>query len=298
MAVAVDVFTSDLCRLASYVANTVVAADVLPRFDGFCYRTGSKTHRFDKATFVSSNAWPAAMRQSLMVLAVFVAGCSSFSTMSNPFADIGNPFSQQEPAYKSQYGPTPAQKANRLRQLAQVAGSLSAEEQTEISNELYELYSATSDPILRREAVRAMGAFPVPIAAAGLQAATEDAESSVRIAACEAWRLRGGPEAVAALSGLLQNDADVDVRLAASSAIATFPTELAVPQLGRVLEDRDPAVQVAVLEALRSNSNEDFGNDVSRWTQYAMQFESPELDPSSSGPPMIAEPLDFSTTTR
>ncbi len=196
-----------------------------------------------------------------------VTGCSTLSEATDVFANFENPFSNEVPAYKSQYGPTPAQKANQLRQLAQSASTLHAEEQTRISTELYELYSKTSDPILRREAVRAMGSFGVPVAAAGLQAASEDSEAAVRIAACDAWTRRRGPEAIAALSGMLKNDAAVDVRLAASAALATFPPEVASQHLGAVLEDRDPAVQFAAMDALRTTTGLELGNDVNLWSR-------------------------------
>ena len=245
---------------------------------------------------MKSKVWPRALKSVLLLISIFMTGCSSFSGIQNPFTDWSNPFAGPEPTYKAQYGPTPAQKANRLRQLAQTAGTMSAEDQTRISTELYELYSKTSDPILRREAVKAMGAFPVSIAAAGLHAASEDAEPAVRMAACEAWQRRGGPEAVAALSALLQNDAHVDVRLAASTAITTFPVEVASLQLGKVLHDRDPAIQFAAMDALRTVTGEEMGNDASRWSQYVERFNTPDVSPPSNDP-MIALP-ESDTTLR
>lgn len=230
----------------------------------------------------------------LALLVTMMAGCSSMSGVKDVFSNLDNPFSNEVPAYKSQYGPTPAQKANRLRQLAQSASTLQAEEQTRISTELYDLYSKTSDPILRREAVRAMGSFGVPIAAAGLQAASEDAEAAVRIAACDAWTRRRGPEAVAALSSLLKSDADVDVRLAASAALATFPPDVATKHLGAVLEDRDPAVQFAAMDALRTSTGLDVGNDVNLWARQIQGMTTPAVN-SGVSEQMIASPINSST---
>ena len=230
---------------------------------------------------------------ALPVLAM--SGCATLSEIP-VFANVENPFSNEVPAYKSQYGPTPAQKANRLRQLAQSASTLHAEEQAKISKELYELYSKTSDPILRREAVRAMGSFGVPIAAAGLQAASEDSESAVRIAACDAWTRRRGPEAVAALSALLKNDSDVDVRLAASAALATFPPDVASQHLGQVLQDRDPAVQVAAMDALRTATGLELGNDINQWARH-IQGNSRAPGALNNSETLIAQPPNSSADT-
>ena len=147
-----------------------------------------------------------------------------------------------------------------------------------------------------RAIARALGSFGVPIAAAGLQAASEDSESAVRIAACDAWTRRRGPEAVAALSALLKNDSDVDVRLAASAALATFPPDVASQHLSQVLQDRDPAVQVAAMDALRTATGLELGNDINQWARH-IQGNSRAPGALNNSETLIAQPPNSSADT-
>ena len=71
------------------------------------------------------------------------------------------------------------------------------------------------DPRVRAAMLAVAADFDTPAAAAICRGGLEDPEPRVRMAACEAWRKRGGPEAASLLGGRVSADADIDVRLKA-----------------------------------------------------------------------------------
>ena len=70
---------------------------------------------------------------------------------------------------------------------------------------------------------------------------------------------------------------ELDVRLAAIDALGKIPSAETVAALGIALQDRDPAVQFAGVQALKAASGEDFGNDVASWQQY-VAGETPKTE--------------------
>ncbi len=113
-----------------------------------------------------------------------------------------------------------------------------------------------------------------------LLAAVNDASPLVRIAACEAWSHRNGETAVGALSKLLIDDDDGDVRIAAARALGKIKSPQAVQLLGSTLDDRDPAVQLVVMDSLRNLTGQEIGRDVNAWYKYLATQSGTE--PSSS----------------
>ena len=97
--------------------------------------------------------------------------------------------------------------------------------------------------MIRRHIVLTLGHFKTASSTAVLQAAVSDSDSTVRIAACEAWGRRGGPEAAERLTGLLTSDTNLDVRLAAARAIGQTHEKSALQPLAEALSDGDPAIQ-------------------------------------------------------
>ena len=165
--------------------------------------------------------------------------------------------------------PSPAERIAVLRKLGQKAAWAKPAEQEKISSELAASFQVEADPLIRVEIVRAISGYPTAAAASVLDAAVHDSDSDVRLAACEAWGERGGPEAVAKLSEALASDVDTDVRLMAAQALGNTGDAGAVAALGQALEDRDPAMQYLAVRSLRQVTGEDFGNDVNQWRQYA-----------------------------
>lgn len=164
--------------------------------------------------------------------------------------------------------PSPADRIAVVRKLRQKAAWAKPAEQERISGELAAAFTEEADPLIRAEIVRAAGGYPTATAASVLRTAVNDSDSDVRVAACEGWGKRGGPEAVEILSSTLGSDVDADVRLAAARALGQTGDPGAVAALGEALEDRDPAMQYVAVQSLRNVTGKDFDGDVSRWRQY------------------------------
>jgi HEAT repeat protein len=154
----------------------------------------------------------------------------------------------------------------RISELKEMAKSpLSAEQGEKLAAEIQH----EQDPLVRMHIVRTLAKIPGPTSAKVLHAGLDDPEESVRIACCEAWGERGGPEAVEELSTVLQAESSIDVRMAAARALGTTKNGAAVKPLGEVLADSDPAMQRRAIESLKGVSGKDYGYDVQAWRQYA-----------------------------
>ncbi len=200
-------------------------------------------------------------------------------------------FRKPPPEYKAQYK-SPTARVAELQQLARQADQMTVGEQQNACVHLQQSYGATSDPILRGEIVKTLGAMPHEAAHEGLHQAAEAEDPRVRMAAVAGWSLRSGPEAEAVLGSLLVNDPDVDVRLAAARALSRFSTASAGKYLAQVLKDRNPAVQLAAMQSLKTVTGLDLGNDVNEWIAHASTPSPSENGAPSlpSGVPQVADP--------
>ena len=174
---------------------------------------------------------------------------------------------------------TPAERIVELKKLADKSSHSSVEEKQRISQQLAEAIRTEKDPLIRTEIIRTLGGYPSPAADAILKAALSDADTHVRVAACEAWGHRGDAAASTILSEALRSDVDGDVRLAAAKALGDTKGAEAVAALGEALGDADPAMQYRAVLSLQRVTGKDLGNDVNRWQQY-VKGELPEPTPS------------------
>lgn len=203
-----------------------------------------------------------------ILMCMLVTGCAQIPTIRNPFD--GPP-----PAYKTQYGPTPAERVEQLRALNDTAASLSEDKQAALCSELAESFDNGRDPIIRRQVIRTLGSFSTPAAVPVLIRANEDPDPRIRVAACEAWGKRQRPESLASLSSLFANDNDSNVRLAACQALGQFQSLDAIQQLANGLDDRNPAIQFASIQSLKSSTGKELGNNVNDWVEYVASLSSP-----------------------
>jgi HEAT repeat protein len=216
-------------------------------------------------------------RQFLFLLcglaAVTVAGCADMDILPNwvPFQGAA---SDKLPGVV-----TPAERITELRKLSEKAAQSSPEEKQRVSQQLAETIRTEKDPLIRLEIIRVLGKYPGSSADAILKAALSDADTHVRVIACEAWGKRGDAQAVTLLSEALRSDVSSDVRLAAAKALGETKNADAVAALGESLSDTDPAMQYRAVLSLRQVTGKDLGDDVNRWQQY-VKGEQPEPAPS------------------
>ena len=203
------------------------------------------------------------VRNSLRVLVlgglVLAASCARNETDRSAFM-----FPWQERPEKIPGVKTPQERIKELKAIAE-ASTPSADVSAQLAKEIQH----EQDPLVRLHIVRALTKLPDATASAVLHAGLEDPQESVRIACCEAWGKRGGPEAVQELTTVLEAESSVDVRMAAARALGETKNATAVKPLADVLADNDPAMQRRAIESLKSVSGKDYGGDVQAWRQYA-----------------------------
>ena len=166
-----------------------------------------------------------------------------------------------------------------VREIAARAPDSDAAQQQRICEDLARQIQTEPDPLVRQEIQNTVAAFRAPMAERMLIAGLSDNDVDVRLTCCYRLAERAEPATLGPLQQAMKSDSDLDVRLAAIDAIAKIQSTDTVAALGSVLADRDPAVQYAAVQALKSASGEDFGNDVSAWQQYVAggNVEKPEI---------------------
>ncbi len=177
----------------------------------------------------------------------------------------------------AQYGATPSQRTDAVRELAKQAKS--GDERA--VSELVQRIGREADPLVRVEIVMALGEAPSPATRQVLRAAADDPDPEVRIACCSAWakigqrqshrsgRIASGASEV--LAKMLGSDTDLDVQIAAARALGKFNDGGNLDALAVALEEGSPdiAVQYRAMESMGAVSGQDYGFDAEKWRQYA-----------------------------
>jgi hypothetical protein len=179
---------------------------------------------------------------------------------------------------------TPAQKMTQLKQLRLDAPESSPQLKRQVVNYLTASIRTEPDPLLRSEIIKTLGEYPLPSAGPVLKAALQDPDIEVRIAACDALGKQPDAESAELLAGMLKNDAEQDVRLAAARGLGQTKDPRAIAALGDALADTDPAMQRRAVMSLENITQKDLGNNVERWEKYVK-----EEHPQPAKPESIAE---------
>ncbi|MEZ6102572.1 MAG: HEAT repeat domain-containing protein [Pirellulaceae bacterium] len=206
---------------------------------------------------------------AMVPLLVVVMGC--ISGISGRFG-TSNADQLNALRWKEAYGPTSSERIQQMRSLAAAAASAPDDQQLAAVARLEQQLSKETDVLVRREVVRTLGAFNVPSAEEALKIAGEDDDPVVRVEACRSWGQRKSEAAVQELSRFLVHSEDVDVRLAAVEALGQIPSSPSTSVLLPIVNDRDPAVQLAAMASLRKVTGQSIGDDVTKWRQYAAQY--------------------------
>jgi HEAT repeat protein len=91
----------------------------------------------------------------------------------------------------------------------------------------------------------------------------------VRVKCCQALGVRAEAVSIPALSNVLKEDQDHNVRIAAARALGEIKSPEAVQALTTALDDRDPAMQFVGVQSMKSVTGKDYGPDVEAWRQVA-----------------------------
>jgi len=179
-----------------------------------------------------------------------------------------NPYERQSwVEEEAKYGPSYPTRKAELEKLANT--SLSPQEQEETAADLTRKLTQEKNPLMRTEITRTLGSFDNAPAMEGLTIAVRDPDRHVRLAACNALAKQSDEEAAALLSATIGRDSDDDVRLAAVRGLAGKDHPRAYIGLGLALDDSDPAMKLRAVRSLRTLSDEDYGDKVNDWREFA-----------------------------
>ncbi len=165
---------------------------------------------------------------------------------------------------------TPGMRMASIREFGPRGQDADDAEQVRICEQLAQQIRSEPDPIVRKTIQETIGEFRTPLANAVILAGLNDDDRDVRVTCCRLLGKRADPATIEPLSLLVRTDGDLDVRLAAVDALGLMKSTSTVPGLAAALKDRDPAMQLAGVEAMKSvTGKEDLGNDVEAWREYA-----------------------------
>jgi HEAT repeat protein len=195
-----------------------------------------------------------------------LTGCHSF------FGYRGWPF----PDYERTSFHTPAMRIDTVKQFAAKADGTDSKDQRAMTDQLARQIQIEPDPLVRESIVRAAAEFKTPLAEQMIEAGLGDENAAVRIACCQVLGKRADAAGVPKLAQALRGDKDNDVRLAAAQALGHIKTADSKAALAVALEDRDPAMQYAGVQSMKSITGKDYGPDVQAWRQVAAGGTPPE----------------------
>lgn len=170
---------------------------------------------------------------------------------------------------------TPKDKMEQLRELIKKAPKMTPEMQEQVSAELARGITNEQDPMLRAQILRTLAVYKTEISGKVLAAGMHDKDHTVRIAACEAWGVRGGHDAPEILGVALAHDENFDVKMAAARGLGQVAHPKAIEPLGQALDDPDPAMQRRVMLSLKEASGRDYGGDVGAWREFVHGGQPP-----------------------
>jgi HEAT repeat protein len=173
------------------------------------------------------------------------------------------------PEYERTTYHTPSMRVEALEEFGARSTGTDSPEQREITDQLAKQMQVEPDPLVREAVVRAIAEFRTPMAQQVLEAGLSDEDEAVRVACCKALGRRAEAASVKSLANSLRADEDIDVRLAAADALGKIKSPEALQAIRVALDDRDPAMQYAGVQSMKSMTGQDYGPDVQAWRQVA-----------------------------
>jgi hypothetical protein len=206
------------------------------------------------------------------VLLTVVSGCQ--------FYDRHRPTFWPFPERKLTTYHTPSMRVDAVHEYAMRSSHLDTPDQRQLTDQLARQIQVEPDPLVREAVVKVIAEYKTPIAQQVLEAALSDENEAVRIECCRALGRRAEAVSVNSLGNALRSDKSKDVKMAAADALGKIKSPEAIKALGMALDDRDPAMQFAGVQAMKSATGKDYGPDVQAWRQVAAGTPPAEYTPS------------------
>ena len=203
---------------------------------------------------------------------LMIGSCLCFSGCAEgPLWRLGylNPWVVKRWNDEEQFLASLSDRRERIERINERASRMSLAEADQAVDFLWD--TVLNEPILlvRLEATAALGRVPSPRAADALVGFLNDPDVEIRQAATESLGSRPAVESVSSLARVLQNESEIDVRLAAARELAKFRNNRdAIAALGGALSASEPALQFRAMESLESLTGKNFGYDARKWQAY------------------------------
>ena len=205
----------------------------------------------------------------------FIPGCAD-----GPVPEMRhlNPWARKQWAEDEQRITTFHRKVADLAELRAKAPKMPPAEREETATQLAARLREEKSPVLRGEFVRTLATFQTPAAQQAVLAATNDEAPSVRVLAYKALGQAPTADGFQALSHAVTADADLDGRIVAARELGKYKGFAAPKALRPALDDRDPALQLAVMQSLEAlDGHTEYRRNVAVWREH--------LDGGNPAPP-------------
>lgn len=210
------------------------------------------------------------MRNSCVPLLLLLTSCLLAGCAEGPLWRTGSlvPWAREQWEEEERLADTLFERKRELDALVESANQSDQETQEQVALRLNDIVQRDPVLLIRLHAVDLLGTLSGAQAAEALRQAGKAPDSRVRIAAVGAMQRLPAETAVGQIQEILGNDTDVDVRLAATRALGSFPGDDALNALSLALADSNPAVQYRATESLTLVTGENFGANVSAWQSF------------------------------
>jgi len=226
----------------------------------------------------------------LAVAALLATGCD---TISSDLSGFSQSFSQPTPAEAARWAADPNDRENARRGTILLANAPWGG--TEAYVRMYRLYAEDAlDPLVRAAALQALGRHGDAEDAQLVAKSLPSPFRQVRLAAAKALQRLHDP-AVADLlwPRLVDENEDSDVRTEIAIALGQYPAPAVFNALVAALSQRELAVNIAAVDALRTMTGKDFGVDEDAWLTHMATAKQPFVESPLYLYPVFARELDI-----
>jgi hypothetical protein len=254
----------------------------------FLYLSGMRrSHGLGAAT---SNL-PAAMLATTLVAAACLplGGCD---TMASDFSSFTESFSPPTPAQAAQWAADPNDRENARRGTILLANAPWGGATPYLR--MYRLYAEDSqDPLVRAAALQALGRHGDAEDAKLVAKSLESPFRQVRLAAAKALQRLHDPDVADTMwPRLVDASEDSDVRVELAIALGQYPTPAVFQALVAAISQRELAVNVAAVDALRTMTGATIGLDENAWLTFYASNTDPFAKSRSYLYPTFVRQLD------
>ncbi len=217
-------------------------------------------------------------------------GCD---TISSDFSQFSQSFAPPSPAEAARWAADPNDRENARRGTILLANAPWGG--TEAYVKMYRLYAQDAlDPLVRAAALQALGRHGDPEDAQLVAKSLTSPFRQARLAAAKALQRLHDP-AVADLlwTRLVDVNEESDVRIEIAIALGQYPTPAVFNALVAALSQRELAVNIAAVDALRMLTGQDIGIDEDGWLTYMATAKDPLLNSPTYLYPTFVRELDI-----